>query len=61
MSWDINKDKCLRCGGCVAVCPVQALELTENGVQVDEDECIDCGNCEKVCPVGAIVVKGDNE
>lgn len=44
------------CGGCVSVCPVQALELRENVLYVDTKKCIDCGNCEKVCPAGAIKV-----
>lgn len=61
MSWQIKREMCLRCGGCVAVCPTEALNLTENGLVVDEEECIDCGNCEKVCPVGAITVEGDDE
>ncbi len=59
-TFEINREKCLRCGGCVGVCPVNALELTENGVKIDEDECIECGNCESICPVGAITV-GDKK
>ncbi len=60
MTWDIERRKCLRCGGCVGVCPVDALKLTENGVKIDEEKCINCGKCEKICPVGAITV-GDKE
>lgn len=56
-SWEIDRDKCLRCGACVAVCPVQALELTENGIKWDEEKCIYCGNCDDMCPVGAIEVE----
>ncbi len=61
MVWKINRDRCLRCGGCVGVCPVQALHLTENGVIIDEERCVECGNCEKICPVGAISLDGDEE
>ncbi|RLJ01525.1 MAG: ferredoxin [Candidatus Aenigmatarchaeota archaeon] len=53
----VNKEKCLRCGGCVSVCPKNALELTEQGIIRDEKKCINCGICEKFCPVGAIKVK----
>lgn len=56
MSLNIDRDKCLRCGGCVGVCPVEALELTENGVIIDREKCIECGICDNICPVGAIEV-----
>ncbi len=59
MTWEIERKKCLRCGGCVAVCPVDALVLTENGIEIDERRCISCGNCEKLCPVGSITVGGN--
>jgi len=53
----VNKEKCLRCGGCASICPKNALELTEQGIIRDEKKCINCGICEKFCPVGAIKVK----
>ncbi|MCK4327283.1 MAG: 4Fe-4S binding protein [Candidatus Diapherotrites archaeon] len=56
MPAEVNRSKCMICGGCVSVCPVQALELRENVLYVDTKKCIDCGNCEKVCPAGAIKV-----
>lgn len=55
--WEIDKKKCLRCGGCVGVCPKLALELKEFGLSHDKNLCIECGLCEKICPVGAIKVK----
>ncbi len=45
--------KCLRCGGCVSVCPADALTLTESGM-VCSDKCTDCGICIRFCPVSAI-------
>jgi ferredoxin len=50
----VNKSKCLYCGGCVGICPVQALELKETVLQVDEKKCTKCLLCVKFCPVGAI-------
>ncbi len=50
----INRDKCLYCGGCVGVCPSQALELDETRLQVDDKKCTKCGICVKFCPVGAL-------
>ncbi len=61
MGWKWDKNKCLRCGGCVAVCPTQALELTENGIEWDESRCIHCGICEEFCPVKAIKVKKEKK
>ena len=37
----VDKDTCIGCGACVAVCPVAALALDENGKSgCDEDVCI---------------------
>ena len=55
MAWNINNDKCLRCGGCVSVCPTAALELRDKILR-DEKLCTLCGVCEKACPVEAIKV-----
>jgi len=45
---------CLRCGGCVGVCPVSALRLTEHGIVCDEKKCTECKTCVKFCPVKAL-------
>ncbi len=57
MAWKIDRDKCLRCGACVSVCPVLALELREDGIKNDTRRCTLCGICERVCPSRAIEVK----
>lgn len=51
----IDQDICISCGACVAVCPVQALELDENAkARLIWDVCIDDFACVKVCPVNCI-------
>jgi ferredoxin len=50
----VNRNKCLYCGGCVGICPVNALELEEVTLKVDEGKCTKCGLCVKFCPVAAI-------
>ena len=51
----IDKTKCIGCGACVSVCPVEAISFDEDGKAViDRSKCIRCGTCEAVCPVGAI-------
>jgi ferredoxin len=57
MAWEIDDEKCMRCGACVGVCPVGALTLTEHGIKIDKEKCILCGNCSKICPVQAIKVE----
>jgi ferredoxin len=55
MPWSIDNIKCVRCGGCVSVCPTAALELRDN-IIYDEKLCTLCGVCAKACPVEAIEV-----
>lgn len=56
-----NKSKCIGCGSCVAVCPENALRLTQtDGVVTDFEKCILCGKCAGVCPTKAIEMSGRN-
>lgn len=50
----VNKDLCLRCGGCVGTCPKSALTLTEHGIECDRKKCIRCQTCVMFCPVKAL-------
>ncbi len=49
----VDPERCAYCGGCVGVCPVEALTLAETRLLVNE-ECIECGDCVEACPVGAL-------
>jgi L-aspartate semialdehyde sulfurtransferase ferredoxin len=49
----IDKKKCIQCGGCVGVCPQNALELMEWGIERN-DKCNGCLICKKFCPFEAI-------
>ena len=49
----IDHHRCIYCGGCVSVCPVEALTLAETRLVVNSD-CMDCGNCVTACPAGAL-------
>ena len=68
----IDEGKCVLCGMCSGLCPVDALELTIDGVpikeieayphynafsEIDDDECIYCKRCEIACPRDAIVIE----
>jgi len=50
--------KCIGCGECVRVCPLQACELTTEGIGTDRERCNLCGNCASVCPTLATEVSG---
>ncbi|MEM5831168.1 MAG: 4Fe-4S binding protein [Candidatus Aenigmatarchaeota archaeon] len=51
----IDRDICIGCGACVAVCPHQALELGKDGKSfLIWEKCKDVFDCVSVCPVGAI-------
>ncbi len=53
---ETDRNKCLRCSGCVGVCPHSALTLKEHGIECDSEKCVSCGLCEAFCPMGAIRV-----
>jgi len=52
----IDKSKCIGCGRCVTLCPMEAITLAGNKSTINPDECAECGTCyrAKVCPVDAI-------
>jgi Fe-S-cluster-containing hydrogenase component 2 len=52
-----NANKCLYCGGCVGVCPVNAIILKDTRIIIDKEKCIGCGACVKICSVGAMELK----
>lgn len=51
---EINRKKCIYCGGCTSVCPVGALELKGEVLTINHEKCIKCGRCVALCPAGAL-------
>lgn len=45
---------CHRCGGCIGVCPVDALALDADGFPMQKGECISCSLCTDICSGGAV-------
>ena len=53
----VDKERCLSCGGCVSVCPEDAIRLRNLIAYVDAKRCISCKICVNTCPVGAIAME----
>jgi pyruvate formate lyase activating enzyme len=50
--------RCIGARDCLEACPVNALELTKDGMKIDREACDGCGLCQEACPAGAIEVVG---
>lgn len=53
----VDRGRCCYCGGCVGVCPQDALSLQEVLLCVDDVKCVGCGLCVKFCPVDALSIE----
>ena len=50
----VDGEVCLACGGCISVCPQDAISMCGSRAFVMVDKCISCAICIRICPVGAI-------
>lgn len=53
--------KCIGCGECVRICPMEACELTPEGVVTETEICNACGLCADICPALASEMSGRYE
>ncbi len=54
----VNKNKCIACGTCINICPVNAISWGKDGkAEINYEKCIKCHSCESMCPVNAIEIK----
>jgi NAD-dependent dihydropyrimidine dehydrogenase PreA subunit len=53
MTVKIDTLKCIGCGACTFICPVEALEVVDMKCRVS-DKCIDCNKCVTACSWEAI-------
>ncbi|MCW4009888.1 MAG: 4Fe-4S binding protein [Candidatus Bathyarchaeota archaeon] len=54
---EVDTEKCISCGSCVALCPVEAITLDEEySVVFDKEKCVGstCSACVDACPARAI-------
>jgi len=57
----IIQEKCDKCGVCIEVCPVVAVEKTAREIMINPISCIGCGICVPRCPRGAINLNNSTE
>ena len=55
----VNEKKCITCGACVSICPVNAVTIVKGKAQINPKKCIKCGSCAQFCPMEAIQIKKD--
>jgi coenzyme F420 hydrogenase subunit beta len=45
-----NSGTCCQCGWCSAICPVNAIKVDADTLEIDDNKCMKCGLCFTVCP-----------
>jgi len=55
MTYDV---KCIRCGKCEQICPMNAITISQKGRKIARTQCTLCLKCAEVCPTGAISISG---
>lgn len=54
---EVDADKCISCGSCVSLCPVEAITMEDDKkVVFDQSKCVGstCSACVDACPMRAI-------
>lgn len=54
---EIDRDTCVQCAGCVALCPTQALDMLGLDLRCADPLCIGCDLCVRFCPVVALALE----
>ena len=54
---EVDTEKCISCGSCVALCPVEAITMADDlSVEFNKEKCVGstCSACVDACPARAI-------
>lgn len=55
LDFEVDEDKCTKCGRCFKACPVDAVEWKKKEyAKIDKDKCIKCKSCINACDFMAI-------
>jgi NAD-dependent dihydropyrimidine dehydrogenase PreA subunit len=58
---EVDEEKCIDCGACYSICPVNIINFDEDhSVTFEKDKCLglNCGLCVDTCPTRAIRLIG---
>jgi len=55
----LDKERCVKCGLCMAYCPVNSILRKDGEYYITYDYCKGCGLCVPECPKGAIQMKDE--
>ena len=52
---EVDQEKCIDCGSCYSLCPVNAITFEpDKSVEFDVEKCVACALCVDACPTRAI-------
>jgi len=64
LNFEIDTDKCTKCGLCAKDCPTSIIRMKKGSCPYipaeKEKECFKCQHCPAVCPTGALSILGRN-
>ncbi|RLI80489.1 [Fe-S]-binding protein [Archaeoglobales archaeon] len=49
-----DDEKCVHCGLCISICPVEVFKVEDHKIVAETSRCIHCGVCVNVCPTKAL-------
>jgi NAD-dependent dihydropyrimidine dehydrogenase PreA subunit len=54
---ELDATKCIGCGNCVEICPMETIKLDNSIAIINIEKCIGCGVCVHHCSEKAIYLK----
>lgn len=56
----VDEKKCIACGACISICPVDAIKFVNGKAYINPKKCIKCNSCAQFCPVVAIDINTED-